>query len=80
MRGLFRNALAILTILICGAGLAGSLIEQIDGSRAAEPQTESSPQTSFASESESGINWDQSKFNRFSTPKSNLPNSSLYLQ
>jgi len=47
------NALAILTILICGAGLAGSLIEQIDGSRAAEPQTESSPQTSFASESES---------------------------
>ena len=53
--------------MICGAGLAGSLIEQIDGSRPAEPQTESSPQTSFASESESGINWDQSKLNEIST-------------
>jgi len=44
------NGLAVLTILICGAGLAGSLIEQIDGSR--EPPEESEPQTSFPAESQ----------------------------
>ena len=52
-REIFRNGLAVLTILICGAGLAGSLIEQIDGSR--EPPEESEPQTSFPAESQPGI-------------------------
>ena len=51
-RELFRNGLAVLTILICGAGLAGSLIEQIDGSRG--PPEESAPQTSFPAESQPG--------------------------
>ena len=52
-RELFRNGLAVLTILICGAGLAGSLIEQIDGSRE-QPAEESAPQTSFPAESQPG--------------------------
>ena len=55
---LHRNALAICTIIICGVGLAGSLIEQLQGSAdndqvgGVETTTESGQMFELSSESE----------------------------
>ena len=46
----FRNAFAVLAIVICGAGLAGSLVEQITGSAVVEESATSAAEDAFSFE------------------------------
>ena len=67
VRGIvLRNAFAVLAIVICGAGLAGSLVEQITGSAVVEESATSAAEDAFSFEPAKSSNETDSNEVRFS--------------